>query len=49
MADTQTTHLNLIKQDGNAVPDYEKDHTNLDTLDTEIWNRGKAFNGTTVG
>lgn len=49
MADTHTTHLNLIKQDGNAIPDYTKDHTNLNTLDAEVWARGKAFNGTTVG
>lgn len=49
MADTKTTHLKLVKQDAAAVPDYEKDHSNLDTLDDEIWARGKAFNGQTVG
>lgn len=48
MADTSTTHLNLIKQDANAAPDIDKEHSNLDTLDSEIWARGKAFNGTTV-
>ena len=49
MADTKTTHLDLIKQDAAAVPDYEKDHSNLDKLDTEIFARGKAFNGQAVG
>lgn len=49
MADTKTTHLNLIKQDADSIPDYNKDHTNLDKLDTEIWARAKSFNGETVG
>ena len=49
LADTRTTHLNLIKQDASAAPDYEKDHENLDSLDSEIWSRGKSFNGETVG
>lgn len=49
MADTSTTHLNLIKQDPNAAPDIDKEHSNLDTLDTEVWARGKTFNGETVG
>ena len=49
MADTRTTHLNLIKQDPNAVPDYLDDHSNLETLDEEVWKRGKAFNGQPVG
>ena len=49
MADTRTTHLNLIKQDANYMPDYAKDHTNLDKLDTEIFARGKKFNGEPVG
>lgn len=49
MADTSTTHLELIKQDPNAAPDVAKTNTNLDTLDSEIWARGKAFNGESVG
>ena len=49
MADTTTTHLNLIKQDPDSRPDYEKDHSNLDKLDDEVWARGKAFNGQAVG
>lgn len=49
MADTSTTHLHLVKQDPNSLPDYEKDHGNLDTLDTEIWARAKTFNGESVG
>jgi len=48
MADTNTLHLNLIKQDPDTIPDYVKDHLNLDTIDTEIWARGKTFNGTPV-
>lgn len=48
MADTSTLHLNLIKQDPDAIPDYLKDHGNLETLDTEVWARGKTFNGTPV-
>ena len=48
MADTRTTHLDLIKQDPNSAPDIEKDHSNLNKLDSEIWSRGKAFNGTAV-
>lgn len=48
MADTYTTHLNLVKQDPNTVPDYQVGDSNLDTLDTEIWARGKRFNGTAV-
>lgn len=49
MADTSTTHLNLIKQDPNSAPDIDKEHTNLEILDTEVWARGKTFNGTAVG
>lgn len=49
MADTSTTHIGLVKQDPNALPDYRKDHLNLDTLDTEIWSRAKTFNGEPVG
>ena len=49
MADTSTTHLNLIKQDVNAAPDQSKENDNLDTLDSEIWARGKSFNGEPVG
>lgn len=49
MADTSTTHLELIKQDPNAAPDVAKTNTNMDTLDSEIWARGKAFNGESVG
>ena len=49
MADTMTTHLNLIKQDPDSQPDYLDDHANLDKLDSEVWARGKAFNGATVG
>lgn len=49
MADTSTTHLHLIKQDPDTLPDYAKDQENLDTLDTEIWARAKTFNGETVG
>ena len=49
MADTKTTHLNLIKQDPDTLPDYAKDQENLDTLDTEIWARAKTFNGEAVG
>lgn len=48
MADTKTTHLKLTKQDPSTMPDYTKDYSNLDTLDSEVWARGKAFNGTTV-
>lgn len=48
MADTKTTHLELIKQDPDTKPDYVKDDENLDKLDAEIWKRGKAFNGTPV-
>lgn len=48
MADTRTTHLELIKQDPDTKPDYEKDDSNLDKLDEEIWKRGKEFNGTPV-
>ena len=33
MADTRTTHLNLIKQDANTAPDIAKDHYNTETLD----------------
>ena len=49
MADTYTSHLNLIKQDPDGRPDIDKEHSNLNALDTEVWARGKAFNGTTVG
>lgn len=49
MADTRTEHLNLIKQDPEAVPDYLDDHSNLEILDEEVWKRGKAFNGQPVG
>ena len=49
MADTYTTHLNLIEQDPNSRPDIEKENTNLETLDSEVWARGKTFNGQTVG
>ena len=49
MADTSTTHLNLIKQDPNTAPDIEKTNANLDEIDTEIWKRAKTFNGTPVG
>ena len=49
MADTKTTHLELIKQDPDSQPDYLDDHANLDKLDSEIWARGKAFNGEPVG
>lgn len=48
MADTNTIHLNLIKQDPDSIPDYAKDHTNLETIDSEVWARGKTFNGTPV-
>lgn len=48
MADTTTTHIGLIKQDPNSKPDYVKDDSNLDTLDAEIWKRGKKFNGQDV-
>ena len=48
MADTQTTHLGLIKQDPNTKPDYTKDDSNLDKLDAEIWKRGQKFNGQNV-
>lgn len=48
MADTYTTHLNLVKQDPNTVPDHQVGDSNLDTLDDEIWARGKRFNGTAV-
>lgn len=49
MADTYTSHLNLVKQDPNARPDIDKEHSNLDSLDSEVWARGKSFNGETVG
>lgn len=49
MADTKTTHLELTKQDLNAPPDGAKDHVNWDTLDSEVWARGKTFNGEAVG
>lgn len=49
MADTSTTHLGLVKQDPSTVQDYEKDDSNLDLLDSEIWARGKKFNGESVG
>ena len=49
MADTSTQHLHLVKQDPDAVPDYRKDHANLESLDSEIWARGKTFNGEGVG
>jgi len=49
MADSSTTHLNLIKQDVNAAPDFSKENDNLDTLDAEVWARGKTFNGEYVG
>lgn len=48
MADTKTTHLELVKQDPDTIPDYLKDHANLDKLDTEIFARGKKFNGESV-
>jgi len=48
MADTTTTHLGLIKQDPDSKPDYTKEDSNLDTLDEEIWKRGKKFNGQDV-
>lgn len=49
MADSRTTHLNLIKQDPESLPNYLDDHENLEILDEEVWKRGKAFNGQTVG
>ena len=49
MADSSTTHLNLIKQDLNAAPDFGKENDNLDALDAEVWARGKTFNGEPVG
>lgn len=48
MADTRTTHLNLIKQDPDSQPDVLKDHSNMETLDAEVWARAKSFNGTQV-
>lgn len=48
MADTKTTHLELIKQDPDTLPDYLKDFTNLEKLDAEIFARGKKFNGESV-
>lgn len=49
MADTKTTHLELIKQDPNTPYDYVKQDANLDSLDSEIFARGKKFNGEAVG
>ena len=49
MADTSTTHLNLVKQDPDSAPDVAKDNSNWDSLDSEIWQRGKTFNGEAVG
>ena len=48
MADTLTPHLGLIKQDPDTLPDYTKDDNNLNTLDAEVWARGKKFNGESV-
>jgi len=49
MADTSTTHLGLTKQDPSTAYDYEKQDANLDTLDAEVFARGKKFNGESVG
>lgn len=38
MADTNTTHLNLIKQDENSAPDVAKDNSNWDAIDTAVGN-----------
>ena len=48
MADTRTTHIELIKQDPQTQYDYEKQDANLEKLDDEIWARGKKFNGHAV-
>ena len=48
MADAKTTHLELIKQDPDTGYDYVKQDGNLEILDSEIYARGKAFNGQTV-
>lgn len=48
MADTKTTHLELIKQDPDTAYDHEKQDSNLDKIDSEIFARGKKFNGISV-
>ena len=49
MADSKTTHLELIKQDPNKAPDIAKEHSNLDKLDEEVYKRAKSVNGVQTG
>ena len=48
MADTKTTHLELIKQDPDTLPDHVKSDGNLDLIDAAVWARGRTFNGIAV-
>jgi hypothetical protein len=42
---TQTTNLNLVKQESTETYDYEVTNGNLDILDTEVFSRVKKING----
>jgi len=45
-----TTKLGLIKPADNEYPDIKDAvNDNMDKLDSEVWSRGKTFNGETVG
>lgn len=45
-----TTKLGLIMPATNEYPDIEEAvNENMEKLDSEVWNRGKSFNGATVG